>query len=118
MEYNSLFWEYLDKMVHENEIIIDRPKGSKHPKYNDMVYAVDYGYIKNTQSMDNGGIDIFVGSEQNKKIDALFCTIDLKKNDSEIKILMGCTKNEKIEIYNFLNNAEFMKAILVNRLET
>jgi len=118
MEYNSLFWEYLDKMAHENEIIIDRPKGSKHPKYNDMVYAVDYGYIKNTQSMDNGGIDIFVGSELEKKIDALFCTIDLIKNDSEIKILMGCTKNEKIEIYNFSNNADFMKAILVKRLET
>ena len=115
MEYNPLFWEYLEKMVYENEIIIDRPKGSKHPKYNDMVYIVDYGYIKNTQSMDNGGIDIFVGSEPNKKINALFCIIDLVKKDSEIKILMGCTKDEEIEIYNFLNNSEFMKALLVKR---
>ena len=101
MEYNPLLWKYLDKMVHENEIIIDRLKGSKHSKFSDMVYAVDYGYIKNTRSMDNGGIDIFVGSEPNKKIDALFCTIDLLKNDSEIKILMGCTESEKIEVYNF-----------------
>ena len=68
--------------------------------------------------MDNGGIDIFVGSEPNKKIDALFCTIDFLKNDSGIKILMECTKSEKIEIYNFLNDAEFMKAISVKRLET
>jgi len=115
MEYDSIFWEYLEKLVCKNKIIIDRPKGTKHPKYNDMVYAVDYGYVKNTQSMDKGGIDIFVGSDSNKKIDALFCTIDLVKNDSEIKILMGCTKDEKIGIYNFLNNSEFMKAILVER---
>ena len=31
MEYDALFWEYLEKIVHENEIIIDRPKGTKHP---------------------------------------------------------------------------------------
>ena len=48
MEYNALFWEYLNKLVSENEIIIDRPKGTKHPKYEDMVYIVDYGYIKST----------------------------------------------------------------------
>jgi ribosomal protein S18 acetylase RimI-like enzyme len=65
--------------------------------------------------MDNGSIDIFVGSDPSKKIDALICIIDLVKKDSEIKILMGCTKDEKIEIYNFLNNSEFMKAILVKR---
>jgi len=118
MENNHLFWEYLDKLVYENEIIIDRPKGTKHPKYRDMVYVADYGYIKNTQSMDKGGIDIFIGSEPDKKIDALFCVIDMLKKESEIKILMGCTKDEKNEIYNFLNNSEFMKTILVNRQET
>jgi inorganic pyrophosphatase len=115
MEYNTLFWDYLEKLVHENGIIIDRQKGTKHPKYNNMVYVVDYGYIKNTKSMDNGGIDIFVGSEMNKNIDAIVCIIDLIKKDSEIKILMGCTKDEKEKIYDLLNNSEFMKAILVKR---
>jgi inorganic pyrophosphatase len=115
MEYNALFWDYLEKLVQENEIIIDRPKGTKHPKYEHMVYVVDYGYIKNTKSMDNGCIDIFVGSDPNKRIDALFCIIDMIKKDSEIKILIGCTKEEKINIYNFLNNSVYMKAILVER---
>ena len=115
MEYSILFWEYLEKLVQENETIIDRPKGTKHPKYEDMVYVVDYGYIKNTKSMDNGGIDVFIGSDPNKHIDGLFCIIDLLKKDSEIKILIGCTKDEKIEICNFLNNSEYMKAILIER---
>jgi inorganic pyrophosphatase len=115
MEYDNAFWEYLAKIVESNEIIIDRPKGTRHPKYNDMVYEIDYGYIKNTESMDGGGIDVFVGSDNNKRIDAIFCIIDLLKKDSEIKILIGCTKDEKIKIYNFLNNSEYMKAIMVKR---
>ena len=115
MEYDVLFWDYLDKLVQKNEIIIDRPKGTRHPKYNKMIYPVDYGFIKNTKSMDNGGIDIFVGSDKTKDIDSIICVIDLLKNDSEIKILKGCTKDEKLEIYNFLNNSEFMKAIFVKR---
>ena len=113
MEYNALFWEYLDKLVNENEIIIDRPIGTKHPKYEDMVYIVDYGYIKNTKSMDNNEIDVFVGSDPNKIIDSIICTIDLLKKDSEIKILIGCTEEEKSKIYNFINNSEHMKGILI-----
>jgi inorganic pyrophosphatase len=65
MEYNKLFWDYLEQIIKENGIVIDRPKGTKHPNYNNMVYEVDYGYIKNTKSMDNGGIDVFVDSENN-----------------------------------------------------
>jgi inorganic pyrophosphatase len=115
MQYNKLFWEYLEQIINENEIIIDRPKGTKHPKYNNMVYEVDYGYIKNTKSMDNGGIDVFVGSGNKGNIDTIFCIIDLLKKDSEIKIVIGCTEEEKNEIYNFLNNSNSMKAIMVKR---
>jgi inorganic pyrophosphatase len=116
MKYDNIFWEYLEKIVESNEIIIDRPKGTRHPKYNDVVYELDYGYIKNTESMDGGGIDVFVGSDNNKKIDTIVCIIDLLKKDSEINILIGCTEDEKIRIYNFLNNSEYMKAIMVKKV--
>ena len=114
-EYNASFWDILEKLVRENEIIIDRPKGTRHPKYHDMIYIADYGYVKGTQSMDKGGIDIFMGSDPNKTIDSIICTVDVVKKDSEIKILMGCTRDEKTEIYKFLNDSEFMKAIIVQR---
>ena len=115
MDHDNSFWENLETMVRGNGITIDRPKGTRHPKYDDVIYPVDYGYINNTKSMDNGGIDIFAGSEANKHIDAIVCTIDLMKNDSEIKVLVGCTGDEKKVIYNFLNDSEFMKAIMINR---
>jgi inorganic pyrophosphatase len=46
MEYNSAFWSALDEIVSNSEIIIDRPKGTRHPKYSNIIYEVDYGYLK------------------------------------------------------------------------
>ena len=86
--HNEDFWKALDELVNDSEIIIDRPKGTAHPKYPEFIYKVDYGYLKDTSSMDGGGIDVWVGSGE-KKIDAIMCIVDLLKKDSEIKILMG-----------------------------
>ncbi|WP_205692724.1 hypothetical protein [Lacrimispora amygdalina] len=54
---NPEFWAALEQLANNSEIIIDRPKGSAHPKYPDFIYRVDYGYLKNTSSMDGQGID-------------------------------------------------------------
>jgi inorganic pyrophosphatase len=115
MEYSSEFWEYLNKLVQENEIVIDRPKGTKHPKYPDVIYEVDYGYIKNTTTTDGKEIDVFKGSLHNKNVNTIMCTVDLVKKDIEIKILIGCTADQKSKVYNFLNNSEFMKAIVIEK---
>lgn len=43
------------------------------------------------------------------------CTVDLTKKDSEIKILIGCTEQEKEKIYHTHNDSEYMKGILIRR---
>ena len=101
-------------MVNNSQIIIDRPKGTVHPKYSDFIYRVDYGYLKNTSSMDGSGIDVWVGSE-GKRTDAIMCTVDLMKRDSEIKILIGCTEEEKQIVYKTHNETQYMKGILIRR---
>ncbi len=53
---NSDFWNALDELVHYSEIVIDRPKGTPHPRYPDFIYQVDYGYLKDTSSMDGAGM--------------------------------------------------------------
>ncbi len=112
--YDNDFWEALDLLADNSEIVIDRPKGSVHPKYPDFVYKIDYGYLKDTSSMDGGGIDVWVGSGD-KKIDAIMCIVDLMKRDSEIKILIGCTEEEKQMVYQTHNETEYMKGILIRR---
>ena len=113
-QYNTEFWNALDELVDHSEIIIDRPKGSTHPKYPDLIYRLDYGYLANTSSMDCAGIDVWVGSGE-RKVDAVMCIVDLKKKDSEIKILIGCTEEEKSIVYETHNKTPFMKGILIRR---
>ena len=112
--YDEDFWNALDKLVNNSEIIIDRPKGTAHPKYPDFIYDLDYGYLNNTSSMDGSGIDVWVGSAE-KKVNAVICTVDLMKRDSEIKILIGCTEEELKIIYETHNESENMKGILIRR---
>ncbi len=112
--FNEDFWKALDELANSSEIVIDRPKGSAHPKYPDFIYRVDYGYLKDTTSMDGGGIDVWVGSDD-KKIDAIMCIVALLKKDSEIKILIGCTEEEKTEVYLTHNETPYMKGIMIRR---
>ena len=112
--FNNDFWRALDLLVDNSEIVIDRPKGTAHPKYPDFIYKVDYGYLKNTSSMDGAGIDVCIFSVE-KKIDAIMCIVDLMKRDSEIKILIGCTEEEKQIVYQTHNETEYMKGILIRR---
>lgn len=113
-QYNEDFWNALDQLVNTSEIVIDRPKGSSHPKYPDFVYRLDYGYLKDTSSMDGAGIDVWVGSGE-KRADAVMCIVDLLKKDSEIKILLGCTEEEKEIVYETHNETPFMKGVLIKR---
>ena len=113
-KYSPDFWLALDKLVSKSRIIIDRPKGSRHPKYPDFMYPVDYGYLENTSSMDGGGIDVWKGTNS-ENIDAIICTVDLMKKDSEVKILIGCSEDEKRIVLEAHNNSEYMKGILIRR---
>ena len=111
---NEDFWKALDELVSASEIVIDRPRGSAHPRFPDFIYKVDYGYLKGPASMDGAGIDVWVGSSE-KKVDAVMCIVDLMKRDSEIKILIGCTEAEKLEVYRTHNETQYMKGVLIRR---
>jgi inorganic pyrophosphatase len=112
---NPEFWNALDLLIQQSVIVIDRPKGTAHPRYPAFRYEVDYGYLSDTSSMDGGGIDVWLGTDEGKRIDAIICTIDLMKKDSEMKLLIGCTEEEKEAVYRTHNNSEYMKGILVRR---
>ena len=113
-QFDCEFWNSLDTLVRDCEIVIDRPKGTHHPKYPNFVYKVDYGYLKGTSSPDGNGIDVWVGTGE-ITVGAIICTVDLMKRDSEIKILIGCTEEETAIVYTTHNESEYMKGILIRR---
>lgn len=65
--------------------------------------------------MDGDGIDMWVGTDHEREIDAITCIVDVMKKDSEIKILVGCTEEEKAIVYETRNESQFMKGILIHR---
>jgi inorganic pyrophosphatase len=109
---NHEFWKYLDQLVARSHLVIDRPKGSHHPFYEDVVYPLDYGYLAGTTSADGNGIDIWAGASDNAELSAVILTVDLHKRDAEIKILLGCTDQEIQTILKFTNTT-CMRAMLV-----
>ena len=115
METNA-FWSHLDTLVAGHPIVIDRPRGSAHPRYPDFIYPLDYGYLSGTSTADGGGIDVWLGSldGEERRVTAAICTVDLVKQDTEVKLLINCTSDEAALAYATLNTGP-MAAILLHR---
>ncbi len=91
---SEAFWRKLDELVSTSRLVVDRPAGSAHPRYPDITYPLDYGYLAGTTAADGCGIDLWLGSLPDHRVTGVICTVDLHKRDAEIKILLGCTPDE------------------------
>lgn len=107
-------WDHFDHLLLECELVIDRPKGSAHPRFPQFLYPLDYGYLAGTQGGDGDGIDVWLGSRGNRTLDGLLLTVDLLERDAEVKLLAGCTEAE-MQIALDVSNAESMRALLLPR---
>lgn len=109
---NDRIWLAADSLVDNARLVIDRPKGSTHPRHVDVQYPLDYGYLVGTLGGDRAAIDVWVGSNPGRTVTALICTIDLAKADAEVKLLISCTPDEEDAILAFHNAGSQSAAIL------
>ena len=108
------FWTRLDELIAGNRLVLDRPRGSRHPKYPEVIYPLDYGYLEGTSGGDGNEVDVWRGSMRESSLVGIVCTVDVLKQDSEIKLMVGCTADEMDTIFRFLNN-DYMSAIVISR---
>ena len=101
MTIASSFWHEIEQLTATNPIVIDRHKGSTHPRYPEFIYPLDYGYLENTTAGDGDGIDVWLGSLNSKMLTGILCTFDTLKRDMEIKLLLGCTHDDLQLIQTF-----------------
>ncbi len=113
---DETFWMALQQLVQGACLVLDRPKGTSHPRYPDLVYPLDYGYLEGTSSIDGNEVDVWAGSLDRDTITGVIATVDLTKRDTELKILLGCAKSEMETIYRFHNSGS-MRAVLIERQE-
>ena len=114
-ENNAYFWQKLDTIYLSSKLEIDRPKDSVHYKYSNLVYPVDYGYLKDTTGTDMKPIDVFKGSLGGNQVQAVAVSADILQKDSEVKLMVGCSEEEIYDIMHFLNQTQFQKAVLLYR---
>ena len=112
---NEAFWAALDKLIEKSEIVVDRPTGYVHPDYPDFIYRIDYGFLEGTDSSDGEPIDVWIGSDEEKKLIGVFCIVDFDKRDMEVKLLIGCTAEEIDYINHEYNDYDSMKGLLILR---
>ncbi|PIQ62051.1 MAG: hypothetical protein COV99_07420 [Bacteroidetes bacterium CG12_big_fil_rev_8_21_14_0_65_60_17] len=121
-------WEMWDGLIRMNGITIERPSGSAHPRYSDIIYPIDYGYVNGTLANDGEEVDIFVGTADAGRasggmagrdiasglVAAVF-THDPRKGDREVKFLYGCTPREIYLVNGFVNFAPMSGQLLLRQ---
>lgn len=108
------FWTFLDQLIAQSEVVIERPAHSAHPHFAEMIYPLDYGYLAQTQGTDGAEIDVWVGTLAEKTLVGVLVSVDLGKRDSEIKLLLGCRAAEIEQILVFMNQGA-LRALYVPR---
>lgn len=98
------------------EVVVDRPLGSVHPKHKDIIYIVNYGYIKGRIGGDNEeqdayvlGIDEPVNSYRGKLIGVV-----IRIDDNESKWIISNRDFSEKEILEKINFQEkYFKSVLI-----
>ncbi|HZC05747.1 MAG TPA: inorganic diphosphatase [Ktedonobacterales bacterium] len=103
-------WDKWERLLRERGIVLDRPLGSPHPRYADMTYPLDYGYIPCTIGGDGAELDVLVSSDDTGLTVALV-TFDRRKGDRELKLLWNTTENEIGAALDCLNR-DALRALL------
>ena len=58
------------------KVTVDRPLGSRHPEYTDMVYPVNYGYIAGIIAPDGEEQDAYIlGVDHPEDVSVLFFAV-------------------------------------------
>ncbi len=90
------------------EVTVDRPIGTYHPKYPDIYYSINYGYIKDTLAPDGEEQDAYIIGIDNpvKNFSGIVIAIIHRYDDIEEKWVVAphgssFTREEITELVRF-----------------
>lgn len=109
------FWQRTELLLRDHLVVIDRPKGSRHPRFAELVYPLDYGYLKGISGSDGNAVDVWRGSLCGACLTGVVCTVDSLKRDAEVKLLIDCTDGEIDIVESFYNSGKMMSGLAVRR---
>ena len=90
------------------KVIVDRPMGSIHPEFPDIVYEVNYGYVDGILAADGEEQDAYILGidEPIEEFEGTLIAIIHRINDVENKWVIANKNLTKEEIYNKVSFVE------------
>jgi len=108
-------WAGWEQLIVRAGITIDRPRHEPHPRYPQIIYPLDYGYVNDTYGTDGDALDVFVGTADTGLVGAILTT-DYRQRDREVKLLYRCTPTEVYTAHGFINfDRQLLEGLLVLR---
>lgn len=110
--------QYIGKEVN---VIVDKPIGSHHPKYPDIIYLVNYGYVPNTISGDGEELDCYILGEYKplKEYKGKCIAVIHRKNEEDDKLIITSKdktfSNNEIKILTDFQEKNFQSEIIRNK---
>jgi len=95
------FWESLDRLLEEGEIVIDRPQGSLHACFPHVRYPFDCGYLALPLSESGAEMDIWKGSQASSQVAAVLLAVDEHNLELNRSLVVGLTDRELEAVTEF-----------------
>jgi inorganic pyrophosphatase len=108
-------WDAWERLIVRVGITIDRPRHEPHPRYPQIIYPLDYGYVNGTRGTDGDALDLFVGTADTGLVGAILTT-DYRQQDREAKLLYDCSPVDVYTAHGFINfDRRLLEGLLVLR---
>lgn len=102
MEKNwQTFWESLDRLLAEGEIVIDRPQGSPHACFPHVRYPFDCGYLALPLSESGAEMDVWKGVEAPSQVAAILLAVDEHNLELSRSLVVGLNDGELAAVTDF-----------------
>lgn len=102
MENNwQTFWESLDRLLEEGEIVIDRPQGSLHACFPHVRYPFDCGYLALPLSESGAEMDVWKGSQAPSQVAAILLAVDEHNLELSRGLVVGLNNTELTAVTDF-----------------
>ncbi|RCK77070.1 MAG: Nitroreductase family protein [Anaerolineae bacterium] len=95
------FWESLDHLLEEGEVIIDRPQGSLHACFPHVRYPFDCGYLALPLSESGEELDVWKGSGAPTQVVAILLAVDEHNLELNRSLVVGLNAQELEAVTDF-----------------
>ncbi|GAB4470073.1 MAG: hypothetical protein Kow0088_02560 [Anaerolineales bacterium] len=95
------FWDSLDRLLEEGEVVIDRPQGSTQGCFPNVRYPLDCGYLALPHSEAGDEMDVWKGSAPLGQLSAIVLAVDEHNLALNRSLAVGTSEAELQSIVEF-----------------